>query len=151
LVECCSSVLCVCVKRAQRPVLRHITRSMDLRSVRNRNRRQTPARTSALPPSSPPPLAPASGSKGSQAVVGFATSEFSKLIGQPFSDLYTFITSQSPQIPELPFCCQSTMPRLEPPEIPNIPQPSFCLSARLTFSTRPEFAKLEFDSKARRW
>jgi hypothetical protein len=32
----------LCVKRAQRPVLRHITRSMDLRSVRNRkNRGQT--------------------------------------------------------------------------------------------------------------
>jgi hypothetical protein len=30
------------VKRAQRPVLRHITRSMDLRSVRDGNRRQTP-------------------------------------------------------------------------------------------------------------
>jgi hypothetical protein len=119
LIDRCQAYIGLTVKRAQRPVLRHVSRSMDLRSVRNRNRRQTPARTSALPPSSPPPLAPASGSKGSQAVGGFATSEFSKLIGQPFSDLYTFITSQSPQIPELPFCCQSTMPRLEPPEIPK--------------------------------
>ena len=36
LIRCCLSVLglCVCVERAQRPVLRNISRSMNLRSVR---------------------------------------------------------------------------------------------------------------------
>jgi hypothetical protein len=38
-----------------------------------------PSRTSALPPSPPPPLAPASGRRGAKHLWGLATSEFSVL------------------------------------------------------------------------
>ena len=49
------------VKRAQRPVLRHVSRSMDLRSVRNRNRRHTPHQPVLLHPDPPRPLLPPAG------------------------------------------------------------------------------------------
>jgi hypothetical protein len=70
LVDRCSSVLCVCVKRAQRPVLRHVSRSMDLRSVRNRNRRHTLREPVLLHPHPPRPLLPPAG-EGEPSSCGF--------------------------------------------------------------------------------
>jgi hypothetical protein len=53
------------VKRAQRPVLRHVSRSMDLRSVCNRNRGHTLREPVLLHPHPPRPLLPPAGEPGS--------------------------------------------------------------------------------------